>query len=546
MEQLDTRCGQVAIIGRPNAGKSTLLNAILGEHLSIVTSKPQTTRKQVLGIHTEGSAQLVFIDTPGMLTPRYGMQRAMMGYVADALDEADVICVIVDITEVIARKSVLDPMVVKALQNRKQPVILVMNKMDALPVKKEALPYIEEARTSGVFTKAIAISAKDNRELDVLVDMIKGLVPEAPFMYDEDQLSTLPQRFFVAELIREAIFTQFKEEIPYATDVTIVEFKEREEGKWYIAADIVVERETQKGILIGSKGAALKAVGEAARPKIEHHLGVGVFMELFVKVRTDWRNDRSQLSNLGYVIAWCMILASSMFFVACSGGDVAKKDRTVEQIFEEARTAFEKENWIESQAQFDVIKLQYPTSAFADDAQYYLAEINYKRSEYILAAFNYSMIRRSYPNSPYAKIALFKAAESYAQLSPSPDRDQDYTRKAIQAYNEFQAVYPVDSLALVSLSRIQDLRNKLAERAYETATFYITTQSRKSALVYFDAVIDEYADTKYLEPAMIGKLQILAAQGKTDDARALIDKYKKILPNGAEKETVATIERELK
>lgn len=295
-----TKFGHVAIIGRPNAGKSTLVNAILGAHLSIVTPKPQTTRKRVLGIYTDDEAQLVFFDTPGLLKPRYAMQRAMMGYVDESIAEAEIICVIVDAVKAVERGSVMDTMVSAILKRHKRPTILVLNKMDALKIRKEALPLIEEARQSGMFAKAIAVSAKDEKYVDDLVAMLKDLAPAGDRLYDADALSTQPERFFVAELIREVVFRRFEDEVPYATEVDIVEFKEREAGKWYVAADIIVERETQKGILIGAKGSALKAVGEEARAAIEDHLQYPIFLELFVKVRGAWRNDRTQLASFGY------------------------------------------------------------------------------------------------------------------------------------------------------------------------------------------------------------------------------------------------------
>lgn len=299
-----TRCGTVAIIGRPNAGKSTLLNAILGTHLSIVTDKPQTTRKRVLGIYTDEAAQIIFVDTPGLIKPRYKLQRAMMGYVNETLSEVDVVCVIVDTEKVVDRGTVLDPMYTDIIkQNVSEadvPVILVFNKMDALKVKNDALPFIEEARLSGLFARSVAVSAKENKEVDALVGILKELIPEGEFVYDKDELSTLPERFFVAELIREVIFRRFEKEIPYATDVSIVEFKENEKGKWVVTADIVVERDTQKAILIGKGGEALKQVGIEAREAIEKHLEHPIFLELFVKVRQDWRNDKGQLSSFGY------------------------------------------------------------------------------------------------------------------------------------------------------------------------------------------------------------------------------------------------------
>ncbi len=295
-----THCATVAIVGRPNSGKSTLLNAIMQMHLSIVTAKPQTTRKRILGIDTTDDVQLIFLDTPGMLKPRYKLQRSMMGFVEESLDEADIICVVVDTKKAIERKTVLDPLWLEAVKKRKRPTVLVLNKMDAVGIRKEALPLMEEARLSGMFEKAIAISAKDNKYVDELLVMLRELAPEGPFAFDSDVASDQTDRFFVGEFIRESVFKQFTEEVPYATEVMITEFKENPEGKWYIGADIIVERDNQKAIIIGAKGAALKKIGETARATIEEYLGHPVYLELYVKVRSDWRNDKAQLSSMGY------------------------------------------------------------------------------------------------------------------------------------------------------------------------------------------------------------------------------------------------------
>ncbi len=299
-EESEQRCGQVAIVGRPNVGKSTLMNTILGAHLSIVTAKPQTTRKRVLGIHTENTTQMIFVDTPGILKPRYRMQRTMMEYVHQTLQESDVVCVLVDAERGLKDKTFIDSMLDEVLTDVTTPKILVINKMDAISVPSLIPPLIEEIRVRGGFDKAVAISALENKEVNVLMDMLSSHMPPAPFLYDAESLSSLPERFFVAELVREVIFERYKDEIPYSTDVTVIEFKERETGKWRIAADIYVERDTQKGIIIGSGGQALKEVGTEARARIENHLGAQVYLELFVKVRADWRNDPAQLSNLGY------------------------------------------------------------------------------------------------------------------------------------------------------------------------------------------------------------------------------------------------------
>ncbi|MCO6465898.1 MAG: GTPase Era [Bradyrhizobiaceae bacterium] len=299
-----TKCAHVAIIGRPNAGKSTLLNAILGEHLSIVTPKPQTTRRSVLGIHTDNNTQLIFVDTPGVLRPRYRLQKAMMQYVQECLESTDIICVVIDTPKAVEHDGLLDPMMeglLKSVRSRsKVPIILVLNKMDALPQSKLALPLVEQARQSGLFTKSVAISASQGKEVDDLVRVLQDLAPESVYLYDEDQLSTLPQRFFVAELIREVIFKQLRQEVPYATAVQVLEFTEPEVGPFHITADITVERDTQKIIMIGKGGEQLKRIRMEAQQAIADHLQHGVKLELFVKVRADWRNDRAQLANLGY------------------------------------------------------------------------------------------------------------------------------------------------------------------------------------------------------------------------------------------------------
>lgn len=215
--------------------------------------------------------------------------------------------------------------------------------------------------------------------------------------------------------------------------------------------------------------------------------------------------------------------------MGCSSTKSADGVQTVEDVFREAMLAFEDGNWLEATAKFDIIKLQYPASPVADDAQYYLAEINYKRSEYILAAYNYQMVRRQFPNSEFAKTSLLKAADCYYQLAPPPDRDQDYTNKAIQAYSEFQAVFPTDSLALIALGRIQELRSRLAQKLIDAATHYVNTGSLKAAIVYYDAVVAEYADTPVVEDALLGKLDVLVQQKKVDEARSVVALYKKLI-----------------
>jgi GTP-binding protein Era len=296
----ETRAGYCAIIGKPNVGKSTLLNTILGTKLSIVTPKPQTTRKRVIGIYTDERMQIIFLDTPGILEPRYELHRAMMGYVHDSLKDADVIVLVVDVQQQPDPETVVTPDVAEALQRLRKPVIVALNKIDLLPNTAAVLPIIERYAATGLFQEFVPISALKNANVDELLRTVYTYLPVSPFLYDPEILSTQPERFFVAELIREQIFLLYRHEVPYSTEVQIVEFKERQQGKWYIAADIIVERESQKVILLGSGGKRLKTLGQRARQAIEAYLGVPIYLELFVKVRGRWRNNKTMLHFFGY------------------------------------------------------------------------------------------------------------------------------------------------------------------------------------------------------------------------------------------------------
>jgi GTPase len=295
---MDTKAGYVAIIGKPNSGKSTLLNAILGTKLSIVTPKPQTTRKRVLGIYTLDKTQIVFLDTPGILSPKYTMQQIMMEYVAGAVSESDVLVVILDMEKY--QTEGMPESIVKILNNTDKPAIAALNKVDKMKDRKDILPYIAEISQLGIFKDVVPMSALKNMNVVELVSTIENYLPEHEFFYDEDMLSTQNERFFVSEIIRENIFMLTKEELPYSSEVSILEFKEREFGKWFIHAEIIVERTTQKRIIIGSGGALIKEIGERSRKQIEEHLGQGVFLELFVKVRPKWRDDSNRLRSFGY------------------------------------------------------------------------------------------------------------------------------------------------------------------------------------------------------------------------------------------------------
>jgi GTP-binding protein Era len=294
------KAGYVAIVGEPNVGKSTLMNALLQQKISIVTRKPQTTRQRVLGILNRDDAQIIFLDTPGLITPKYLLHHRMLQSAEMALRDADVILVMTEVS----RGTELPPAVVHHVVKKyaSKGLMLVINKVDTID-RRELLPMIDTFAQQGVFREIIPISALRNENLDDLVKTIVRDLPEHEPFYPTDIVSEHPERFFVAEFVREKIFEQFRDEIPYSTAVTVREFKEREQGKTYIAADIIVERESQKGIIIGKNGEALKKIGLAARKEIELFLGRPVFLELFVKVGEGWRQNERWLKRLGYDVA---------------------------------------------------------------------------------------------------------------------------------------------------------------------------------------------------------------------------------------------------
>jgi len=286
----------VALAGKPNVGKSTLVNALLQFKLSIVTPKPQTTRHRILGILSEPGCQVIFLDTPGLIQPRYALQQAMMRAAERAMSEADVIVGLLDVSIPLEED---DFQTVQQLLARKKPLLLALNKID-LVNKANLLPIIDQlARRFGEI-EIIPISALQRDGLDELKAAIVQRLPLGLPLYPEDQISEHPERFFVAEIIREKVFARYGEEIPYATTVHIDEFKERPGAKDFISARIVVERPSQKAILIGKGGQALKEVGKAARAEIEQFLGRPVFLKLWVAVREKWRSDETLLREYGY------------------------------------------------------------------------------------------------------------------------------------------------------------------------------------------------------------------------------------------------------
>ena len=296
-EQPSHRAGYVAIVGEPNVGKSTLLNALLEQKLSIVSKRPQTTRQRVLGILSTDNSQIVFLDTPGLLHPKYLLHEKMVLSARLALRDADIVLLLTEAS----RGTELPPAVESALGevDSSKKLILVINKMDTVD-KAQVLPVIGHFFKSGRFADIVPISALRKENLPDLMRTIVQYLPVHPPFYPPEAVSEQPERFFAAELIREKIFELFREEVPYSTAVEIVEFKEREVKKTYINADIIVERDSQKGMMIGKAGSALKKIGQRARVDIEEMIGHPVFLDLHVKVRENWRENEGLLKRLGY------------------------------------------------------------------------------------------------------------------------------------------------------------------------------------------------------------------------------------------------------
>jgi outer membrane protein assembly factor BamD len=246
------------------------------------------------------------------------------------------------------------------------------------------------------------------------------------------------------------------------------------------------------------------------------------------------------------IIAWALFFGiGSFIFISCTSTK-SHEPKTAEQVFNEAMALFNKEDYQEAEKLFETIRLQYPASQYADDAQFYLGESNFKRKEFIYAAYNYNMLRRIYPQSDFAKESLYKASLCYNELSPPYDRDLEYTKKAIQSFSEFRTIYPQDSLAPKATDYIKELREKLAHREYFTAVLYHKLYSPVSALIYFDTVIDNYSDTKYYEPAVYGKIETLYDMKRYDSAQSLVELYKKLFPNGTNFDKVNSLEQSIK
>lgn len=292
---MNTKSGFVTIFGKPNAGKSTLINALLNFNLSIVNRKVQTTRDRILGVLTEDNYQIVFIDTPGILEPKYELQKYMQNEIRTSLIEADLIIQIVDTLNInFDELKKTDSDYKELLFNKKR--IIVLNKIDLMKTDN-LLPIMERLKNEFNYDEIVPVSALEHENIDELKKIILKYIPEGEFFYDKDTLTDKPEKFFVSEIIREKILGMYHEEIPYSIMVGITEFKDRGNNLVYINADIIVERESQKIIVIGNKGAGLKKLGERARKDIENFLNKKVYLELFVKVRKDWRNNRKFIKD---------------------------------------------------------------------------------------------------------------------------------------------------------------------------------------------------------------------------------------------------------
>jgi len=294
MSENTHKAGFVNIIGKPNVGKSTLMNALLGEKLSIISSKAQTTRHRILGIMNEPEYQIVFSDTPGMLKPKYELHKSMMGFVNLSLEDADVIVFVTDLFE--NDEEIED--IIKKINAADVPVLLIINKIDLN--KEEKLAEVTQYWTEKINADiVIPISALEGFNLQKILQEILDRLPVHPPFYDKEELSDRPDRFFASEIVREKIFIQYKKEIPYSTEVRIEDFEETE-NLIRMRAVIFVERDSQKGIIIGDKGKALKRVGTQARIEMEKFFGKKVFLETFVKVEDNWRKNKNKLRKFGY------------------------------------------------------------------------------------------------------------------------------------------------------------------------------------------------------------------------------------------------------
>jgi len=293
MSNTPHKAGFVSIVGKPNVGKSSLMNRLVGENLSIITAKAQTTRHRIMGILTGDNFQIVYSDTPGLLEPKYELHKAMMSYVNVSLEDSDLILLVVELGEK------FDAQIHTRFKKMKTPVLLLMNKMDLAKGSqvKEKIDHWNEHLSPA---QIIPVSAKSGENVDKILPIVLQLLPEHPAYYPGDELTDRSERFFASEIIREKVFLNYSQEIPYSTQVMIEEFKD-EEKIIRLRATLYVERDSQKGILIGKGGSSLKKVGTEARRDLESFFGKKVFLETFVKVSDNWRKERQKLRQFGYL-----------------------------------------------------------------------------------------------------------------------------------------------------------------------------------------------------------------------------------------------------
>lgn len=292
------KSGFVAVVGRPNVGKSTLINALVGQKVSIVSHKPQTTRSNIMGILTRDDAQVIFVDTPGLHRPRHKLGQAMVATAERIIPDADVVLLVVDCSTLPTEEDAMAAALIR--EHTQAPVILALNKMDLLPPEKV------ESHTQAYWALIpnhcgwMMTIATEGVNLEKLLALVIAALPEGPRYYPDDQITDQTERQIAAELIREQVLRYTREEIPHAVAVVVEEFKERESGVVYVAANIYVEKESQKGILIGKRGQMLRQIGAAARQEIERMTGGQVYLDLWVKVSKGWRQDERELRRLGY------------------------------------------------------------------------------------------------------------------------------------------------------------------------------------------------------------------------------------------------------
>lgn len=289
------KSGFISIIGRPNVGKSTFLNRVIGQKIAIISDKAQTTRNKIQGIYTDDDAQMIFIDTPGIHKPKHRLGDSMVKMAESTLNEVDAVLFMINAKEGYGKG---DQYILERLQDVGSPVYLIINKVDLIH-PDELFPIIEQYKEKCTFEEIIPISALEGNNVTYLLDILKKKIPEGPKYYQEDQVTDHPERFIIGELIREKVLQLTREEVPHSIAVVIENMEKRASNAVFIQAAIVTERSTQKGILIGKQGSMLKEIGKKARIDIETLLGTKVFLELWIKVQKDWRNNQTQLHQFG-------------------------------------------------------------------------------------------------------------------------------------------------------------------------------------------------------------------------------------------------------